>query len=85
TRLLALPLSVSFVFTQNFAAAQTKPAFTQQELDQMLAPIALYSDSLPNAAAGSSPRQAGAQAESEDGKIDFLSLHRAYALLLERQ
>ncbi len=45
-RFLALLLSVSLVFTQSFALAQTKPAFTQQELDQMLAPIALYPDSL---------------------------------------
>ena len=28
------------------ASAQDRPAFTQQELDQMLAPIALYPDSL---------------------------------------
>jgi hypothetical protein len=45
-RFLALLLSVTLVLTQNFALAQTKPAFTQQELDQMLAPIALYPDSL---------------------------------------
>ena len=47
TRLLALLLTVSFTLAQeNVAMAQDRPAFTQQELDQMLAPIALYPDAL---------------------------------------
>jgi len=50
TRLLALLLSLSLAFTP-VAFAQNnppppRPAFTQQELDQMLAPIALYPDAL---------------------------------------
>src|SRR5258708_7383607 len=56
THMLALLLCVSVAFAQTTelgpvqpAPAQTAPAqpgFTQQELDQMLAPIALYPDSL---------------------------------------
>ena len=47
TQLLALLLAVSFSLApENNATAQDGPAFTQQELDQMLAPIALYPDSL---------------------------------------
>jgi hypothetical protein len=59
TLLLVLPLSASVIFSQQEMAppeeapmpqqkalTQAKPAFTQQELDQMLAPIALYPDSL---------------------------------------
>ena len=33
-------------YAQNYASAQDQRAFTQQELDQMLAPIALYPDPL---------------------------------------
>jgi len=43
--LLVLLLSVSFAFAQTPPAQRKAPA-TQQELDQMLAPIALYPDSL---------------------------------------
>ncbi len=39
-------LSASFAFAQSASREQDRPAFTQQELDQMLAPIALYPDSL---------------------------------------
>ncbi len=47
TQLVALLFAVSFSLApQNHAAAQDAPAFTQQELDQMLAPIALYPDAL---------------------------------------
>ena len=53
TQLLVLLLSVSVAFPQQDvpmppqdAPMQGRPAFTQQELDQMLAPIALYPDSL---------------------------------------
>jgi len=38
--------SPSAAFAQPEVSVQGKPAFTQQELDQMLAPIALYPDSL---------------------------------------
>src|SRR3989304_7038544 len=53
---LAMALAVSMAFTpvaytppayaQNYASGQNHAAFTQQELDQMLAPIALYPDPL---------------------------------------
>src|SRR5881409_4058942 len=61
TKLLVLLLAVSVAFTQEETVSipqedaptpqqnvpmQRRPAFTQQELDQMLAPIALYPDSL---------------------------------------
>jgi hypothetical protein len=46
TRLLALLLCVSAAFAQTPPPAPAQPVFTQQELDQMLAPIALYPDSL---------------------------------------
>ena len=48
TQLLAPLLAVSFLLIapENNASAQDAPAFTQQELDQMLAPIALYPDAL---------------------------------------
>src|SRR3989449_9236839 len=51
TQVLVLLLSVSVLFAQETvpispAPMQAKPVFTQQELDQMLAPIALYPDSL---------------------------------------
>jgi len=61
TQLLVLLLAVSVAFTQEETVSmpqedaptpqqnvpmQRRPAFTQQELDQMLAPIALYPDSL---------------------------------------
>ena len=53
TQLLVLLLSVSVAFPQQDvptpqqnAPMQGRPAITQQELDQMLAPIALYPDSL---------------------------------------
>jgi hypothetical protein len=51
TQVLVLVLSVSVLFAQEIvptppAAMQGKPVFMQQELDQMLAPIALYPDSL---------------------------------------
>jgi hypothetical protein len=45
-QLLALLLSVSVAFAQTQPPAPRKAAATQQELDQMLAPIALYPDSL---------------------------------------
>jgi len=45
-QLLALLLSVSVAFAQTQAPAPRHAAATQQELDQMLAPIALYPDSL---------------------------------------
>jgi uncharacterized protein DUF3300 len=53
TQVLVLLLCVSVAFPQQImpppqqdAPMQSRPAFTQQELDQMLAPIALYPDSL---------------------------------------
>ena len=48
TQLLALLLAATFllIVPENNASAQYAPAFTQQELDQMLAPIALYPDAL---------------------------------------
>ena len=51
TEVLVLLLSVSILFAQETVPApavqaQSKPAFTQEQLDQMLAPIALYPDSL---------------------------------------
>lgn len=47
TRLLVLLLlTVSAALAQDFAPEQQGPAFTQAELDQMMAPIALYPDSL---------------------------------------
>ncbi|CAG0937875.1 hypothetical protein GALLN_00030 [Gallionellaceae bacterium] len=47
THLLILLLSVSVALTlQNSASAQSIHAFNQEELDQMLAPIALYPDAL---------------------------------------
>jgi len=49
--LMAVPPCVFAQPVQNFAPAQTEtspppPLFKQEELDQMLAPIALYPDSL---------------------------------------
>jgi len=46
TQLLALLLSASVAFAQTQPPAPRGAAATQQELDQMLAPIALYPDSL---------------------------------------
>jgi len=51
TQVLVLLLSVSVLFAQETvplapAPMQSKPVFTQQQLDQMLAPVALYPDSL---------------------------------------
>src|SRR5207247_10855392 len=52
TQVLVLLLSVSLVFAQEAVSMPQQDAptpsrtFTQQELDQMLAPIALYPDSL---------------------------------------
>jgi Protein of unknown function (DUF3300) len=43
---LALLLCVSVAFAQTTAPLPVQPVFMQQELDQMLAPIALYPDSL---------------------------------------
>lgn len=45
-QLLALLVSVSVAFAQTQPPAPRNAAATQQELDQMLAPIALYPDSL---------------------------------------
>src|SRR6266508_1236195 len=45
-QLLVLLVSASVAFAQTQAPAPRKAAATQQELDQMLAPIALYPDSL---------------------------------------
>lgn len=42
----ALALALVLGFTQTGALAQNPPAFTQPQLDQMLAPIALYPDPL---------------------------------------
>ena len=44
--LLTLLLAMSISFAPQIASAQDGPAFSQQELDQMLAPIALYPDAL---------------------------------------
>jgi hypothetical protein len=44
--LLILPLCVSVVFAQTNTPAPAEHVYTQPELDQMLAPIALYPDSL---------------------------------------
>ena len=44
--ILALLLTAPVAFAQQTEPAQSRPAFTQQELDQMLAPIALYPDAL---------------------------------------
>ena len=44
--LLVSLLAVSFPFVPQTASAQGGPGFSQPELDQMLAPIALYPDSL---------------------------------------
>ena len=46
TSLLVLVLSGSITFAQEYGPASGRPAFAQQELDQMLAPIALYPDAL---------------------------------------
>src|SRR5437667_4240876 len=51
TQVLVLLLSVSVLFAQETvplapAPMPPKPVFTQQQLDQMLAPVALYPDSL---------------------------------------
>jgi len=51
TQVLVLLLSVSVLFAQETmplapAPMQANPVFTQQQLDQMLAPVALYPDSL---------------------------------------
>jgi len=45
-QLLALLLCVSVAFAQTTAPVPVQSVFSQQELDQMLAPIALYPDSL---------------------------------------
>src|SRR5256886_7723969 len=45
-QLLVLLVSTSVAFAQTQAPAPRHAAATQQELDQMLAPIALYPDSL---------------------------------------
>jgi len=45
-RLLALLMLVSLALAQGAAFAQARPAYTQAELDRMLAPIALYPDAL---------------------------------------
>jgi hypothetical protein len=45
-RLLALLMLVTLPLAQGGAFAQTRPAYTQAELDRMLAPIALYPDAL---------------------------------------
>lgn len=44
--LFSLLLVLLGAFAQNVPAAEGNPTFSQQELDQMLAPIALYPDSL---------------------------------------
>jgi len=44
--LMPLLLTVSVALAQEMARGQDGPAFTQGELDQMMAPIALYPDSL---------------------------------------
>src|SRR4249920_1335959 len=45
-QLLALLLCVSVAFAQTTAPVPVQSVFAQQELDQMLAPLALYPDSL---------------------------------------
>jgi len=45
-RLFALALSLALLFAPLNATAQERPVFSQPELDQMLAPIALYPDAL---------------------------------------
>jgi hypothetical protein len=45
-RLVALLMLVSLALPQGGAFAQSRPAYTQAELDRMLAPIALYPDAL---------------------------------------
>jgi hypothetical protein len=45
-QVLALVLCVSVTFAQTTPPVQAQPVFTQPELDQMLAPIALYPDAL---------------------------------------
>jgi hypothetical protein len=45
-RIFGLLLAGVLLIAQSSAFAQPKPAYTQQELDQMLAPIALYPDPL---------------------------------------
>jgi hypothetical protein len=45
-RLLAFLMLASLALAQGCAHAQTRPAYTQAELDRMLAPIALYPDPL---------------------------------------
>ena len=46
TSLLVLMFSGSIALAQEYGPASGRPAFAQQELDQMLAPIALYPDAL---------------------------------------
>ena len=46
TALLVLAFSGSIAFAQEYGPASGRPAFAQRELDQMLAPIALYPDAL---------------------------------------
>lgn len=46
TSLLVLLFTGSVAFAQAYGPASGRPAFAQQELDQMLAPIALYPDAL---------------------------------------
>jgi hypothetical protein len=46
TSLLVLLLPGSIALAQEYAPAPGRPAFAQQQLDQMLAPIALYPDAL---------------------------------------
>jgi hypothetical protein len=46
TSLLVLMFSGSIAFAQEYGPASGRPAFARQELDQMLAPIALYPDAL---------------------------------------
>jgi hypothetical protein len=46
SRLVALLAALALVFAQGGAHAQPAYVFSQQELDQMLAPIALYPDAL---------------------------------------
>ena len=46
SRLFALLIALALAFAQGGAQAQPAYAFSQQELDQMLAPIALYPDAL---------------------------------------
>ena len=44
--LLVLLLTGSIALAQEYAPPSGRPAFARQELDQMLAPIALYPDAL---------------------------------------